>query len=150
MANIKKAAGITAEDFLSDAAIMLSVFIRDPQFQGQTKDKLTSTKAAYLVEKAVKDSFDHWLSSDKENASALIEYVVSRAELRRKRKEEKVQNRKSPTKKLRLPGKLADCSKAAAEDTEIFIVEGDSAGGLRQAGTRPHDAGNSAPARKNP
>ena len=134
MANIKKAAGITAEDFLSDAAIMLSVFIRDPQFQGQTKDKLTSTKAAGLVEKAVKDSFDHWLSSDKENASALIEYVISRAELRKKRKEEKVQNRKSPTKKLRLPGKLADCSKAAAEDTEIFIVEGDSAGGSAKQG----------------
>lgn len=89
MANIKKAAGITAEDFLSDAAIMLSVFIRDPQFQGQTKDKLTSTKAAGLVEKAVKDSFDHWLSSDKENASALIEYVISRAELRKKEKKKK-------------------------------------------------------------
>ena len=84
MANIKKVASVTAEDFLSDAAIMLSVFIRDPQFQGQTKDKLTSTKAVALVEKAVKDSFDHWLSSDSENATALIEYVVSRAELRKK------------------------------------------------------------------
>lgn len=134
MANIKKAANITAEDFLSDACIMLSVFIRDPQFQGQTKDKLTSAKAIRLVEQAVKDSFDHWLSSDLENAAALLEYVIERAENRRKKKEEKIQNRKTPTKKLRLPGKLADCSQAAAENTEIFIVEGDSAGGSAKMG----------------
>lgn len=134
MANIKKAAQVTAEDFLSDACIMLSVFIRDPQFQGQTKDKLTSTKAIRLVEQAVKDSFDHWLSSDLENATALLEYVIERAENRKKKKEEKIQSRKSPTKKLRLPGKLADCSQAAAENTEIFIVEGDSAGGSAKQG----------------
>lgn len=134
MANVKKAAAITADDFLSNACIMLSVFIRDPQFQGQTKDKLTSTKAIRLVEQAVKDSFDHWLTSDLENATALLEYVIERAEVRKKKKEEKVQNRKTPTKKLRLPGKLADCSQAAAENTEIFIVEGDSAGGSAKMG----------------
>lgn len=134
MANIKKAAAITGEDFLSDACIMLSVFIRDPQFQGQTKDKLTSNKAIRLVESAVKDSFDHWLTSDVENATALLEYVIERAETRKKKKEEKVQNRKTPTKRLRLPGKLADCSQAAAHDTEIFIVEGDSAGGSAKQG----------------
>ncbi len=134
MANVKKAAAITAEDFLSNASIMLSVFIRDPQFQGQTKDKLTSSKAIRLVEQAVKDSFDHWLTSDMENATALLEYVIERAEARKKKKEEKVQSRKTPTKRLRLPGKLADCSQAAAENTEIFIVEGDSAGGSAKMG----------------
>ncbi len=134
MAGVKKAAGVTNEDFLSDACIMLSVFIRDPEFQGQTKDKLTSVKAVRLVEQAVKDSFDHWLSSDSENAAALLEYVVARSEFRKRKKEEKIQNRKSPTKRLRLPGKLADCSKAAAADTEIFIVEGDSAGGSAKQG----------------
>ena len=134
MANVKKAAAVTGEDFLSDACIMLSVFIRDPEFQGQTKDRLTSSKAVRLVEQAVKDSFDHWLSSDSENAAALMEFVIARSEFRRRKKEEKIQNRKSPTKRLRLPGKLADCSKAAAEDTEIFIVEGDSAGGSAKQG----------------
>ena len=134
MANIKKLATVTAEDFLSDACIMLSVFIRDPQFQGQTKDKLTSNKAVRLVEQAVKDSFDHWFSADKENADALVQYVIERAEARKKKKEEKIQARKTPTKKLRLPGKLADCSQAAAEGTEIFIVEGDSAGGSAKQG----------------
>ena len=134
MANIKKASIVTAEDFLSNACIMLSVFIRDPQFQGQTKDKLTSPKAVRLVEQAVKDSCDHWLTQDTENANALLEYVIERAESRRKKKEEKILNRKTPTKKLRLPGKLADCTQAAAENTEIFIVEGDSAGGSAKQG----------------
>lgn len=134
MTNNKKAASVTAEDFLSDASIMLSLFIRDPQFQGQTKDKLTSSKATRLVESAVKDSFDHWLSSDLENAAALMEYVIDRAEARKKKKEEKEKVRKTPTKRLRLPGKLADCSQASSENTELFIVEGDSAGGSAKQG----------------
>ena len=134
MVNNKKSASVTAEDFLSDASIMLSVFIREPQFQGQTKDKLTSSKATRLVESAVKDSFDHWLSSDIENAAALLEYVIDRADARKKKKEEKEKVRKTPTKRLRLPGKLADCSQASAENTEIFIVEGDSAGGSAKQG----------------
>ena len=134
MTNNKKAASVTAEDFLSDASIMLSLFIRDPQFQGQTKDKLTSSKATRLVESAVKDSFDHWFSSDLENAAALMEYVIERADARKKKKEEKEKVRKTPTKRLRLPGKLADCSQASSENTELFIVEGDSAGGSAKQG----------------
>lgn len=134
MANIKKASHITAEDFLSDSCMTLSLFVREPQFQGQTKDKLTSVKATRLVEQAVKDCFDHWLTSDVENANALLEYVIERAEARKKKKEEKVQLRKTPTKRLRLPGKLADCSKNEPEDTELFIVEGDSAGGSAKQG----------------
>ena len=134
MINNKKAASITAEDFLSGASIMLSVFIKDPQFQGQTKDKLTSSKAIRLVETAVKDSFDHWLSGDLENAAVLLEYAIEHSELRKRKKEEKEKIRKSPTKRLRLPGKLADCAQAKAENTEIFIVEGDSAGGSAKQG----------------
>ncbi|MBQ9236038.1 MAG: DNA topoisomerase IV subunit B [Alphaproteobacteria bacterium] len=134
MVNNKKAAAITAEDFLSNAAVMLSVFIRDPQFQGQTKDKLTSAKATRLVESAVKDSFDHWLSADLENAAVLLDYAIEHAESRKRKKEEKEKIRKSPTKRLRLPGKLADCAKGSAENTEIFIVEGDSAGGSAKQG----------------
>jgi topoisomerase-4 subunit B len=134
MANIKKASSINADDFLGDACILLSAFIKDPQFQGQTKDKLTSLKATKLVETAIKDIFDHWLTADTENATALIEYVIERAEARKRKKAAKVQKRKTATKRLRLPGKLADCSNNSAEGTEIFIVEGDSAGGSAKQG----------------
>ena len=125
----KKAAQITADDVLVSMGAMLSVFIREPEFQGQTKDKLATVEAAKIVETAIRDEFDHWLSTHTAESAKLLEWVIDRAEERLRRKREKEINRKSATRKLRLPGKLADCSANSREDTEIFIVEGDSAGG---------------------
>lgn len=129
MTNNKKASIITADDVMSGAAIILSVFIRDPQFQGQTKEKLATAACSRWVDQAIKDHFDHWLSNDPAAANLLLESIIDKAEERQRRRDERSMARKSATKKLRLPGKLADCSRNSADDTEIFIVEGDSAGG---------------------
>ncbi|ARJ64227.1 DNA topoisomerase IV subunit B [Magnetospirillum sp. ME-1] len=134
MAGNKKAGQITAEDVMGGACVMVSLFIRDPQFQGQTKDKLASAEATRLVENAVKDHFDHWLSGDKASATALITRLIERAEDRARRRAAKETNRKTPTKRLRLPGKLADCSRSVNVGTELFLVEGDSAGGSAKSG----------------
>ncbi|MCC7252609.1 MAG: DNA topoisomerase IV subunit B [Hyphomicrobium sp.] len=125
----RKAAQITAEDVMGTAAAMLSVFIREPEFQGQTKDKLATQEAQRIVESAVKDAFDHWLTDSPQQATRLLEWSIDQAEERLKRRREKEIGRQSATRKLRLPGKLADCSIQQAGGTEIFIVEGDSAGG---------------------
>lgn len=129
LTNNRKAAQITADDILGGGAAMLSLFIKDPQFQGQTKDKLVTVEAQKLVETAVKDHFDHWLAGAPQHANALLAAIIERAEDRLRRRAEKEVNRKSATRKLRLPGKLADCADEAANGSEIFIVEGDSAGG---------------------
>ncbi len=125
----RKAAQITADDVMGTAAAMLSVFIREPEFQGQTKDKLATVEAGRIVENAVKDAFDHWLADSPQQATRLLEWAIEQADDRLKRKREKEVSRQSATRKLRLPGKLADCSIQQAANTEIFIVEGDSAGG---------------------
>ncbi|KIM00556.1 Topoisomerase IV subunit B [Paramagnetospirillum magnetotacticum MS-1] len=134
MAGNKKAGQITAEDVMVGACVMVSLFIRDPQFQGQTKEKLASPEATRLVENAVKDHFDHWLSGDKASAAALLTRLIEKAEDRARRRQAKEMNRKTPTKRLRLPGKLADCSRSVNVGTELFLVEGDSAGGSAKSG----------------
>ena len=129
LTNEKRGALITADDVMAEAGALVSVFIREPAFQGQTKDRLSSADAQRLVEGALRDPFDHWLADQPKAAAALLGFVVERAEERLKRRKDKEVARASATRKLRLPGKLADCSGQAADGTEIFIVEGDSAGG---------------------
>ena len=137
----KRAARLVGDDIAGAACAMLSVFLRDPQFQGQTKEKLVTPGASRLVETTLKDHFDHWLSADPEMANSLLALAVERAEERQRRKQESEVARKTATRRLRLPGKLADCSRAGADDTEIFLVEGDSAGGsAKQARDRETQA----------
>lgn len=137
LVNNRRAAQITADDIVGGATILLSVFIRDPQFQGQTKEKLSAPEAARLVEQAVKDHFDHWLSGHPTASNALLDRLVEKAEDRLRRRQAKETSRKTATRKLRLPGKLADCSRNTPEGTELFLVEGDSAGGsAKQARNR--------------
>ncbi|KIT17223.1 DNA topoisomerase IV subunit B [Jannaschia aquimarina] len=129
LANNKKAAQITREDLISGGCALVSCFIAEPAFVGQTKDRLSTEAAQKMTEGAVRDRFDTWLASDTKAAGAILDFLVLRAEERLRRRQEKETARKSATKKLRLPGKLVDCSQSAREGTELFIVEGDSAGG---------------------
>ncbi len=125
----KRAAPVTSDDVMTGAGCMLSVFVREPEFQGQTKDRLATAEAQRIVEQAIKDPFDHWLAGNPLQANKLLDFVIERADERVRRRQEKDIARKSAVRKLRLPGKLADCTSSASEGSEIFIVEGDSAGG---------------------
>ena len=137
IAGIKKAADLTVDDVMTQIGCVLSVFIKSPHFQGQTKDKLVSQDATRLVETALRDRFETWLAADKDRATFLLEAAINRMEERKRKRRDRDVARKSATKRLRLPGKLADCSASGNEETEIFIVEGDSAGGsAKQARNR--------------
>jgi len=137
----RRAIHIIPDDVAGSAVAVLSVFLREPQFHGQTKEKLGNPGTAKTVENVVRDHFDHWLTDSPDTAKNLLEFVIERVEARLRRKQEKEVARKSATRRLRLPGKLADCTRSDAQGTELLLVEGDSAGGsAKQARNRETQA----------
>ncbi|MDP4594601.1 MAG: DNA topoisomerase IV subunit B [Beijerinckiaceae bacterium] len=137
----KRASIISSDDVMVSCAALISVFIREPEFQGQNKGRLMSTEATRVVDNIVRDAFDHWLAGSPAQALRLLDWTIERAEDRLRRRAEKDVARKTAVRKLRLPGKLADCSSSARENSELFIVEGDSAGGsAKQARNRATQA----------
>jgi topoisomerase-4 subunit B len=137
----KRAAALTSDDVMASCAALISVFLREPEFQGQNKGRLMTGEASRIVETTLRDAFDHWLAASPSAALKLLDFCLERAEERLRRKAEKDVSRKAAGRKLRLPGKLADCSNNSSQGSELFIVEGDSAGGsAKQARDRTNQA----------
>ncbi len=146
----KRASALTTDDVMSGCAALISVFIREPEFQGQNKGRLQTAEAARIVETVVRDAFDHWLVAAPSQAAKLLDFALERAEERLRRRMEKDVARKTAVRKLRLPGKLADCTNTSAQGSELFIVEGRFGGRIGQAGARPRQPGDPAVARQDP